>query len=103
MSEKFSLTWNEFTTDAARSFKNLRESDTFHDVTLVTDDKKQISAHKVVLSSWSGYFDSVLRQNQHSHPLLCLDGINSKDLTNIVDYIYNGELHKVCASKSVYF
>ena len=92
MSEKFALSLNDFTANAARCISRLRESDAFQDVTLVGDDKKQINAHKVVLSSCSGYFDSILRHNQHAHPLLCLDGVDSKDLTNVMDYIYKGEL-----------
>ena len=28
----------------------------------------------------------------HSHPLLCLEGITSADLDNIMDYVYNGEV-----------
>ena len=53
---------------------------------------KQIFAHRVVLTASSGYFNDVLSQNSHSHPLLCLDGINFSELNNILDFIYNGEL-----------
>ena len=46
----------------------------------------------MVLTACSGYFNDVLSQNTHSHPLLCIDGINFTELTNVLDYIYNGEL-----------
>ena len=64
----------------------------FQDVTLASNDLKQISAHRVVLSAGSGYFNNLLSQNSHSHPLLCLDGINFSELNNVLDFMYTGEL-----------
>merc|ERR1712243_59231 len=92
MTEKFCLKWNDFQTNVTKSFSKLRNEDDFFDVTLVSDDKQQVSAHKLVLSSCSDYFKSILRQNKHSHPLLCLEGISSSELNNVLDYIYNGEI-----------
>ena len=92
MSEKFSLHWNDFKLNAISSFSKLRASSEFNDVTLVGDDHKIISAHKVILSSCSEYFKSILIKHVHSNPLLCLDGVNSKDIENVLDFIYTGEL-----------
>ena len=92
MAEKFCLKWNDFQTNVTSSFRKLRNSEDFYDVTLVSDDQKQISAHKIVLSASSEYFKNVLKSNKHTHPLLCLNGVNSNELNNILDYIYNGEL-----------
>ena len=92
MAEKFSLKWNDFQTTVSNAFRKLRSSDNFYDVTLVSDDQQQVSAHKVVLSSSSGYFKNILTSNKHSHPLLCLNGVNKRDLDNILDFIYNGEI-----------
>merc|ERR1712098_472204 len=92
MSEKFCLKWNDFKTNIARQFSSLRADTDFWDVTIVSDDQKQISAHKVVLSSCSEYFKTILKQNKHAHPLLCLSDINFEDLTNVLDYIYHGEV-----------
>ena len=93
MSEKFCLKWNDFQFNVTKSFSNLRKEEDFYDVTLVSDDQKQMSAHKVVLSSCSEYFKNILKQNKHSQPLLCLDGINSNELNNILDYIYYGSVN----------
>ena len=92
MAEKFCLKWNDFQTNVSNTFRKLRTSEHFHDVTLVSDDQQQVSAHKVVLSSSSEYFKKILTSNNHSHPMLCLTGINSNDLNNMLDFIYNGEL-----------
>ena len=92
MSEKFCLKWNDFHSNVSKSFGVLRTEDYLQDVTLVGDDHKQISAHKLVLSACSEYFKDIFKNNKHSNPLLCLDGINNQDLNNILDYIYNGEV-----------
>ena len=93
MSEKICLKWNDFQSNVSKSFGLLRVEQYLHDVTLVADDKKQISAHRLVLSACSNYFKEVFKNNaQFSHPLLCLNGVGSEDLTNILDYIYNGQV-----------
>jgi len=94
MSEKFCLKWNDFHSNVSKSFGLFRNEDYLHDVTLVSDDHKQVSAHKLVLSACSEYFKDIFKQNNkpNAHPLICLDGISSGDLNNIMDYIYNGEV-----------
>ena len=92
MAEKFCLKWNDFQTNVSNTFRKLRTSEHFYDVTLVSDDQQQVQAHKVVLSSSSEYFKNILTSNKHSHPMLCLSGVNKEDLKNILDFIYNGEI-----------
>ena len=92
MEEKFSLKWDHFHSNASKSFSMLRNADYLHDVTLVSDDHKQMSAHKLVLSACSEYFKDIFKNNdKNSHLLLCLEGTTSKDLQSILDYVYNGE------------
>ena len=93
MSEKFCLKWNDFQSNVTSAFSLLRIKANFQDVTLVSDDHKQISAHRLVLVACSEYLNNVLSQNTHSHPLLCLEGINYSELNNVLDYIYNGEVN----------
>ena len=94
MSEKFCLKWNDFHSNVSKSFRMFRNEDYLHDVTLVSDDHHQVSAHKLVLSACSEYFKDIFKNNKNPnvHPLLCLNGISSDDLKNIMDYIYNGEV-----------
>ena len=81
--EKFCLKWNDFQTTVSQSFGLLRKEEDFFDVTLVTDDEIQIPAHKLVLATSSCFFKSILRKSSHSHPLLYLHGVNSKNLRYI--------------------
>jgi len=92
MSEKFCLEWNDFDTNASKAFGVFRNEEYLHDVTLVSDDQHQVTAHRLVLSASSDYFKSIFKNNKLSNPFLCLDGVSSFDLSNILDYIYNGEV-----------
>ena len=60
MSEKFNFKWNDFHSNVSKSFSLLRNEEYFHDVTLVGDDHRQISAHKLVLSASSEYFTDII-------------------------------------------
>ena len=93
MTQKFCLKWNDFDSNVSKSFGLLRNEEYLHDVTIVGDDKNQVSAHKLVLSSCSEYFRNIFKNNKHIHPLLCIGGIASVDLNNIMNYIYNGEVN----------
>ena len=94
MSEKFCLKWNDFQSNASKSFGLFRNEAYLHDVTLVSDDQKQVSAHMLVLSASSEYFKNIFKLNSkpNAHPMVCLEGISADNLNNIIDYIYNGEV-----------
>ena len=90
--DKFNLEWNSFKSTVSESFSQLRREEHFYDVTLVSDDDELISAHKVVLAASSGFFKNILTKSSHANPLLYLNGIKSKELHFIMDYIYNGKV-----------
>ena len=90
--EKFCLKWNDFQTNVSISFSTLRKEQDFYDVTLLSDDDKVVSAHKVVLSASSEFFKSILKKADHSKPMIYLNGVESKELNHILDYIYEGEV-----------
>ena len=93
MSEKFSLKWNDFGSNVSKSFGKLRSEEYLNDVTLVGDDHTQLTAHKLVLSSCSEYFREIFKRNKHANTLLCLEGLSQQDIGNVLDYMYNGEVH----------
>ena len=92
MSETFNLKWNDFQTNVSKSFGLFRNESYLHDVTLVSEDFKQIPAHKLVLSACSEYFKKILKETNQAQPLLCLDGVSSGDIQNVLDYVYHGEV-----------
>ena len=89
--EKFCLKWNDFRENIAETSRALREDLHFSDVTLVCEEDHQIEAHRVILSACSPFFSSILKKNKHSHPMIYMRGLKSKDLIAIVDFIYHGE------------
>ena len=91
-SEKFCLSWNDFQATLTNSFKSFQKDGDFHDVTLVTEDMKQLKAHKVILSACSEFFKTILKFNSHPHPLIYLNGVDSTNMQFILDYMYNGEV-----------
>ena len=93
--EKFNLKWNDFSSNVHKSFQNLRKEEDFFDITLVGDDFKHVTAHKLVLASCSEYFKMIFSNNKkyfQSHAMICLEGLNQNDLNNVLDYIYHGEI-----------
>ena len=91
-SEKFCLRWNDFESQLSGSFKEIRESKDFFDVTLVSEER-QLEAHKVIISACSPFFRDILRRNPHQHPLLYLKGVKHKQLESVLDFIYHGEVN----------
>lgn len=93
MSEKFNLTWNDFQTNLTHSFSKLRTDTDLTDVTLISDDLEQVQAHRVVLSSCSVFFEHIFKKNKgEKHLSLYLCDIQTEDLKNVLDYIYNGQV-----------
>ena len=76
---------------AKNAFRDLTRSHDFADVTLVSEDRQQFKAHKVILSSGSGFFRDVLGAN-NSHPLIFLRGVDSVSIDSILKLLYLGEV-----------
>ena len=91
MSEQLCLQWNDFRENVNTAFKKLRNDKEFTDVTLVCEDGQQMEAHKVILASSSPFFEKILQQSKHPHPLIYFRGFHSKDFASILDFLYFGE------------
>ena len=92
-SETFCLKWDDFLLNTTSSFIDLRMEQEFADVTLSLGGNKTVEAHKVVLSSGSQFFKTLLLQNKHPHPLIYMRNINERDLMAVVDFLYHGEIN----------
>ena len=56
MAEKLCLQWNDFQENVKNAFGQLRGTTDFVDVTLASEDGRQIEAHKVILAASSPFF-----------------------------------------------
>ena len=91
MSEQLCLQWNDFRENVNSAFGSLRNDKEFTNVTLACEDGQQMEAHKVILASSSPFFQKILRNSKHPHPLIYLRGFQSKDFVSILDFLYFGE------------
>ena len=92
--ELINLTWDVYSENSCNTMRNLYSDTTFTDVTLVTEDEKEILAHKVVLASSSCFFKKLMKMKNvknHQNPLLYLKGIKFSLLNSIIKFIYLGE------------
>jgi len=84
------LSWDQHEGNRTSSLRSLWENSDFLDVTIACDDG-QVGAHKVVLSAGSLIFENILKQNNHSHPLIYLRGTVKRDVELLLQFIYSGE------------
>ena len=89
--EKYSLTWHTYSDHLKSMMKELMINEDFSDVTLVTEDKKQIKAHINILSACSPVFKDILKKEKNSSTVMYLRGIQFSEMESIMQYIYLGE------------
>ena len=89
--EKYSLTWHTYSDHLKSMMKELMMNEDFSDVTLVTEDKKQIKANISILSACSPIFREVLKKEKNSSTIMFLRGIQYSEIESILQFIYLGE------------
>ena len=92
----FNLTNQHWTSNIQTYFAELQntEADYQFDVTLISDDKQMLKAHKFVLCAGSLFFREMFKfSNHNSSPLLYIRGASESTLRNILHYLYHGEVN----------
>ena len=89
--EKYSLTWHTYSDHLKSMMKELMVNEYFSDVTLITEDKKQIRANISVLSACSPVFKDVLKKEKNTNQIMYLRGIQYSEMESIMQFIYLGE------------
>ncbi|KAI5721857.1 longitudinals lacking protein-like isoform X1 [Diaphorina citri] len=90
--QQYYLKWNDFQSNMVTSFKHLRNDNSFTDVTLACEGQT-CKAHKMVLSACSPYFKTLLEENPSKHPIIILKDVPFKHLTDILEFMYAGEVN----------
>ena len=73
--EKYSLTWHTYSDHLKSMMKELMMNEHFSDVTLVTEDKKQLKANINILSACSPVFKDTFKKVKNSSAIMYLRGI----------------------------
>ena len=90
--EKYTLTWHNYSDHLREALQEMMSTSDFADVTLVTDDKQQIRAHRSILSTCSPVFKNILHlSHDNSNPVIYLRGIQHSEMKLIMQFIYLGE------------
>ena len=90
--EKYKLTWDTYPDYLREIMKEMMTSDNFTDVTLVSDDKQTIKAHRNILCASSPVFKNILQlQTNNNHPVIYLRGIKYSEIESMMQFIYLGE------------
>ena len=89
--EKYSLKWDTYSDHLMCMMKELMINEDLADVTLVTEDKKQIKANIHILSACSPFFKDILKKEKNSSATMYLRGIQSSEMESILHFIYLGE------------
>ena len=93
--EKLCLQWSEFQANVSTSFRDVRKTADFADVTLACEDGRRIEAHRIILSSSSEFFRDLLHSSTSimpTHPLVYMRALPYETLASVIDFIYHGEV-----------
>ncbi|KAK2720164.1 hypothetical protein QYM36_004159, partial [Artemia franciscana] len=88
---EFCLKWNNYLDVFHGAFLSLLNSEHFTDVTL-SCDSQSIKCHRLILSSCSSYFETLLLGISHPHPIIILKDVKFHDLLALVTFMYTGEV-----------
>ena len=91
--EMHTLTWNRYSDHLREMVNEMMTSSQFADVTLVTDDKQLIRAHRNIISACSPVFKHILNLDSSiANPVIYLRGIQNSEMVSIMQFIYQGQV-----------
>ena len=91
-SQKYDFNWHSFQDHLVTKLQQMITTEDFKDVTLVTDDDKQIKAHRNILSACSPVLQKMLQACRNNiHPVIYLRGICNSEMESIIQFIYMGK------------
>ena len=91
--DKFCLSWSQFIPSMVNTLRNLHDNEETKDVTLVSDDGVEVRCHRFILNSNSGFFNKLFSKgSHHKDPIVYLTHIGSRDLKDILKFMYLGEV-----------
>jgi len=89
--DTFCVGLDEFDTNIRKIWQNLQKEEEFCDMTLACEGKV-IKTHKVIISAISPILRNILRNNSITNPCIYLRGVKFKELENLLNFVYQGEV-----------
>ena len=90
---QFALKWDSYEANMKSFIGEIKGQSEFTDVTLVTGDGQQMDVHRLILSAFSPVLRTMFGQKSSPSTLLFLRGVSSKCLTDILGFMYLGEVN----------
>ena len=81
--ERVNFTWYDHSGHVTDAIQEMFFSNAFKDVTLVSEDRKHINAHRNILTACSPVFRYLLNLDKNSNQLIYLRGVQFSDLESI--------------------
>ena len=90
--QKYTLHWHSYSDHLRETLNEMLLSSEFADVTLVTDDKQKIRAHRNIHSACSPVFKSILQfDSNNMNPVIYLRGVQHSEMESIMQFVFLGE------------
>ena len=84
--------WKEYSDHLWKMMQDLMITNKFTDVTIVCDDKKQIKAHRNILSACSPVLRELFMiEDYNNNPVIYMRGTQHADLALLMEFMYTGE------------
>lgn len=91
-SQAFKIDWDNFPNQVATTFRDIYRDDKFSDVTLVSEDLREVKAHRIVITSCSSALRRILFKLDCPNPVLYLRGIQHHHLEAVLEFLYLGSV-----------
>ena len=91
--DKFNLSLDaeEYTNHVQKTFHEMFKHQDLADITIICDDKNHFKAHKIVLSSWSPVFKSIISTLPSLGATVYLRGVKSREMETLLEFMYLGQ------------
>ena len=83
----------QFSSNISETLQNLYDNKHFSDVTLISEDLKQVAAHKFILSSCSRLFAKILMNLTQPASVIYLKGLNTMEMDYLLQFCYLGQVN----------
>ena len=90
--EKYTLTWHTYSGHLREMLQKMKKENYLTDVTLVSEDKKLVKAHKIVLSACSTVFKDIVDSISDNDSVIYLKGIQNLEVESLLEFMYLGEV-----------
>ena len=81
--QDFRLTWVNYSQKLTEAFNKFLSRESLCNVTL-SANRQTIKAHQAILSACSPWFEEILMDSSHPHPIIIIKDVRFEDLRNII-------------------